>query len=289
MASLLEIVDYIDWTPFFQAWELQGKFPAILKDKKVGEEATNLYNDAQDILKDIIKNNLFEARAVIGLFTANSTVKDDIEVYDEKENQMVTFHTLRQQNKKQLGLPNLSIADFILPKTANKNDYIGCFACSIFGAEELAKKYEQQQDDYKAIIVKALADRLAEALTECIHAKIRKEIWGYVSNEKLKNEELIAEQYQGIRPAPGYPACPDHLEKLTIWKLLDVEENIGTKLTESMAMYPVSSVSGYYFAHPDSKYFGLGKITRDQIIDYAERRGIAVSEAEKWLRPNLEY
>lgn len=284
-----EIVGAFDWTPFFQAWELHGKFPAILKDAKVGVEATNLYNDAQELLADIIKNNLFEARAVIGLFPANTTEKDDIEVYDEKEKQIAVFHTLRQQNKKQAGLPNLSIADFILSKNSNKKDYIGCFAVSIFGAEELAKKYEQQQDDYKAIIIKALADRMAEALTELMHAKIRKEIWGYVPNENLQNEALIAEQYQGIRPAPGYPACPDHLEKQTIWKLLDVEKNIGSILTESMAMYPTASVSGYYFAHPDSKYFGLGKITRDQIIDYAERKDISIAEAEKWLRPNLAY
>ena len=284
-----EIVGAFDWTPFFQAWELHGKFPAILKDAKVGVEATNLYNDAQELLADIIKNNLFEARAVIGLFPANATEKDDIEVYDEKEKQIAVFHTLRQQNKKQSGLPNLSIADFLLSKNDNKKDYIGCFACSIFGAEELAKKYEQQQDDYKAIMVKALADRMAEALTEFMHAKVRKEIWGYVSNESLKNEDLIAEKYQGIRPAPGYPACPDHLEKQIIWKLLDVEKNIGTILTESMAMYPVSSVSGYYFTHPESKYFGLGKINRDQIIDYAERKDISIAEAEKWLRPNLGY
>ena len=283
------LLAYIDWTPFFQAWELHGKFPAILKDAKVGVEATNLYNDAQELLTDIIKNNLFEARAVIGLFPANSTEKDDIEVYDESGKKIAIFHALRQQNKKQAGLPNLSIADFILSKNSNKKDYIGCFACTIVGAEELAKKYEQQQDDYKAIMVKALADRMAEALTELMHAKVRKEIWGYAPNEKLKNEALIAEQYQGIRPAPGYPACPDHLEKQTIWKLLDVEKNIGTILTESMAMYPVSSVSGYYFAHPDSKYFGLGKMNRDQIIDYAERKNISVIEAEKWLRPSLGY
>jgi len=286
---LQKIIDYIDWTPFFQAWELHGKFPAILKDVKVGVEATNLYNDAQELLAEIVQHNLFEARALIGLFPANATEKDDIEVYDEKEKQTAVFHTLRQQNKKQSGLPNLSIADFLLSKNGNKKDYIGCFACTIVGAEELAKNYEQQQDDYKAIMIKALADRMAEALTELMHAKIRKEIWGYAPGENLQNEALIAEQYQGIRPAPGYPACPDHLEKQTIWKLLDVEKNIGTILTESMAMYPVSSVSGYYFAHPESKYFGLGKITRDQVIDYAERKNISVTETEKWLRPNLGY
>ncbi len=286
--SLEELQNYLDWQPFFRTWELAGKFPDILTDKVAGEEASSLYKDALEMLNRVIKEKLLHPKAVIGLFAANSNDQDDIELYDEKDHYIGTFRTLRQQTKKTEGIPNFALSDFILPKnTENKRDYIGCFAVSIFGAEQLAKHYESQHDDYSAIMIKAIADRLAEALAEYMHEKIRKEIWGYVPEEKLDNNALIHEKYQGIRPAPGYPACPDHLEKLTIWELLDVNSNIGTQLTENLAMYPASSVSGYYFTHPKSKYFGVGKITQEQVEDFAKRKKIKPEDAENWLRPNL--
>ncbi|TWP28696.1 methionine synthase [Apibacter muscae] len=285
---LSELKEYIDWQPFFRAWQITGKFPNLLTDKIVGEEATNLYKDAQALLDKIISENLLQPKAVIGLFAANATEQDDIEIYDSKGQHINTFRTLRQQTKKSEGVANFALSDFILPKNKeNIQDYIGCFAVTIFGAEELAKKYELENDDYSAIMVKAISDRFAEALAEYLHAKVRTEIWGYASDENLNKDEIIKEKYLGIRPAPGYPACPDHLEKITIWELLDVKESIGCILTESLAMYPASSVSGYYFANPQAKYFGLGKITKDQVEDYANRKDIKLEDAEYWLQSNL--
>ena len=284
--ELSELVSYIDWTPFFQSWELYGKYPAILTDEVVGKQATNLFLDAQNMLEKIISEKWFTAKGILGIFPANTVNDDDIEV---KHPSSIIHHlTLRQQSQKTAGAPNIALADFIAPKESGKQDYIGCFCVTTgFGVDEKAKEYEQQLDDYNSILVKALGDRFAEAFAEYLHEKVRKEIWGYASDENLTNEELIKESYKGIRPAPGYPACPDHLEKPTIWKLLEVENQIGVKLTESMAMWPASSVSGYYFANPQSKYFGLGKIKQDQVEDYAKRRGISIEEATKWLAPNI--
>ncbi|MCL4139772.1 UNVERIFIED_CONTAM: hypothetical protein GTU68_050427 [Idotea baltica] len=284
--SLLE--DYIDWSPFFRSWELHGKFPDILTDEVVGEQATVIYKEAQLLLKRIFDEKLLAAKAVFGLFPANTVNEDDIEIYDENGNVTGTFLTLRQQLKRREGIPSYALADFVAPKNSGKEDYIGCFAVTTgFGTDELVKEFQEQLDDYNAIMAKALADRLAEAFAEYLHKKVRTEYWGYAANEILSNEELISESYKGVRPAPGYPACPDHLEKRTIWKLLNVEENIGMKLTDSLAMWPASSVSGYYFGNEEAKYFGLGKIKEDQLISYAKRRNIPLDEARKWLNPNL--
>ncbi|MET2986001.1 methionine synthase [Aureibaculum conchae] len=284
--SLLK--DFIDWSPFFRSWELHGKYPNILTDKVVGEQATVIFEEAQMLLERIFDEKLLNAKAIFGLFPANSVNDDDIEVYDENSNVLETFLTLRQQLKRREGIPSYALADFIAPKTKEKQDYIGCFAVTTgFGTDELVNTFKEKLDDYNAIMVKALADRLAEAFAEYLHKKVRTEYWGYAANEDLSNEELIKESYKGIRPAPGYPACPDHLEKKTIWKLLNVEESIGMKLTDSLAMWPASSVSGYYFGNEEAKYFGLGKIKEDQLIDYAERRNISLDEARKWLNPNL--
>jgi len=315
-----ELVDYIDWTPFFQTWELHGKYPRILTDEVVGEQATILFADAQKMLKKMIDGNWLEAKGVYGIFPAAQVNDDDIEIgaltpsplapegspltpkggtelhSHERANTKTAplaagrlrFLTLRQQSQKTKGAPNIALADFIAPKETKKNDYIGAFCVTTgFGVDEKAAEFEKAHDDYNSIMVKALGDRLAEAFAEYLHQKVRKEIWGYAVDENLSNEDLIKEEYRGIRPAPGYPACPDHLEKNTIWKLLDVEAKIGVKLTESLAMWPASSVSGYYFAHPDSKYFGLGKIKEDQVRDYAKRRNISTEEATKWLGPNM--
>ncbi|MEL1247328.1 methionine synthase [Flavobacterium helocola] len=284
--ELSELVDFIDWTPFFQSWELYGKYPAILTDEIVGEQATHLFEDAQKMLAQIVKEKWFTAKGILGIFPANTINHDDVEVVTSSG--VEKFLSLRQQSAKTVGAPNIALADFIAPKEIGKQDYIGCFCVSTgFGVDEKASEFEKQLDDYNSILVKALGDRLAEAFAEYLHLKVRKEIWGYASDEVLSNDELIKEQYKGIRPAPGYPACPDHLEKPTIWKLLNVEQEIGVKLTESMAMWPASSVSGYYFANPGSKYFGLGKIKKDQLEDYAKRRNSSVELAEKWLSPNL--
>ena len=284
--ELSELVNFIDWTPFFQSWELHGKYPAILTDEVVGEQASSLFEDAQELLKQIITEKWFTAKGILGIFPANTINDDDIELVTSSG--VEKFLTLRQQSQKTAGAPNIALADFIAPKNSGIQDYIGCFCVSTgFGVEEKAKEFEKQHDDYNSILVKALGDRLAEAFAEYLHLKVRKEIWGYASNESLNNFELIKEEYKGIRPAPGYPACPDHLEKPTIWKLLNVEQEIGVTLTESMAMWPASSVSGYYFANPQSKYFGLGKIKEDQVIDYAKRRGISTEVATKWLAPNI--
>jgi 5-methyltetrahydrofolate--homocysteine methyltransferase len=284
--ELSELVDFIDWTPFFQSWELYGKFPAILTDEIVGEQATHLFEDAQKMLAQIVKEKWFTTKGILGIFPANTINHDDIELVTSSG--VEKFLSLRQQSQKTVGASNIALADFIAPKEIGKQDYIGCFCVSTgFGVDEKALEFEKQLDDYNSILVKALGDRLAEAFAEYLHLKVRKEIWGYASDEVLSNDELIKEQYKGIRPAPGYPACPDHLEKPTIWKLLNVEQEIGVKLTESMAMWPAASVSGYYFANPESKYFGLGKIKKDQLEDYAKRRNISVELAEKWLSPNL--
>ncbi len=286
--TLDDLLDYIDWTPFFSSWELYGKYPAILTDEVVGEQATALFEDAQKMLTQLVNEKWLTAKGIYGIFPANQVNDDDIEVYDEKGNSLVQFLTLRQQSQKTAGAPNIALADFIAPKNTQKQDYIGAFCVTTgFGVEEKALEFEKQLDDYNSILVKALGDRLAEAFAEYLHEKVRMEFWGYASAENLSKTDLISEKYQGIRPAPGYPACPDHLEKPTIWKLLDVENKIGVTLTESMAMWPASSVSGYYFANPESKYFGLGKIKSDQIKDYAKRKNISVEEATKWLSPNI--
>ena len=284
--ELSELVDFIDWTPFFQSWELHGKYPAILTDEVVGEQATNLFEDAQKMLSQIVSEKWLTAKGILGIFSANTVNDDDIDV--QLPASSFQLLTLRQQSQKTAGAPNIALADFIAPKDSGKKDYIGCFCVTTgFGVDEKALAFEKQLDDYNSILVKALGDRLAEAFAEYLHLKVRKEIWGYASDESLSNQDLINEEYKGIRPAPGYPACPDHLEKPTIWKLLNVEQEIGVRLTENMAMWPASSVSGYYFAHPDSKYFGLGKIKEDQVIDYAKRRGISTEMATKWLAPNI--
>jgi 5-methyltetrahydrofolate--homocysteine methyltransferase len=287
--KLSELVAFIDWTPFFQSWELHGKYPAILKDEVVGEQATHLFEDAQKMLQQIVSEKWLTAKGILGIFPANTINDDDIEVQPTTYNlQPTTFLTLRQQSQKTAGSPNIALADFIAPKDFGKQDYIGCFCVTTgFGVDEKASEFEKQLDDYNSILVKALGDRLAEAFAEYLHLKVRKEIWGYASDENSSNDDLIKEEYKGIRPAPGYPACPDHLEKPTIWKLLNVEQEIGVKLTESMAMWPAASVSGYYFANSESKYFGIGKIKEDQVIDYAKRRGISTEIASKWLAPNI--
>ena len=306
--ALEELVPFIDWTPFFQSWQLFGKYPALLTDEIVGTEATNLFADAQKMLQQIVSEKWLEAKGVIGIFPANTVNDDDILINhpiseggvnksDEQFSSNETipplgarglFLTLRQQSQKTAGAPNKALSDYIAPLESGKQDYIGCFCVTTgFGVDEKAAEFEKNMDDYNSIMVKALADRLAEALAEYLHLKVRKELWGYDADETLSNTDLISEKYNGIRPAPGYPACPDHLEKPTIFKLLDVENQIGVKLTESMAMWPASSVSGYYFGHPQSKYFGLGKIKEDQVKDYAKRRGVSTEEASKWLAPNI--
>jgi len=280
---------YIDWSPFFRSWDLHGKYPDILKDGVVGSQAAELFADAQKMLKCIFQEKWLTAKAIFGLFPANSINNDDIEVYDENGKTLQTFLTLRQQLDKREGVPHFALADFIAPKDSGIKDYMGCFCVSTgFGTQELAKQFEANHDDYSSIMIKALADRLAEAFAEYLHKEVRTKYWGYAKDENLTNEELIKESYKGIRPAPGYPACPDHLEKKTIWKLMNVKEAIGVELTDSLAMWPAASVSGYYFGNKEAKYFGLGKITQDQLKDYAKRRGISNEEAEKWLSPNLK-
>jgi 5-methyltetrahydrofolate--homocysteine methyltransferase len=286
--DLSQLKDFIDWTPFFRSWDLHGKYPAILNDEVVGVQATELFEDAQALLKKVFEEKLLKGKAVFGLFEANS-VEDDIKVFPlGGDTEGVVFRSLRQQLKKRNGVPNIALADFIAPKDSGVQDYMGCFCVTAgFGTAELAAEFEKNHDDYNSIMIKALADRLAEAFAEYLHKEVRTKYWGYASKEKLDNKALIDEKYRGIRPAPGYPACPDHLEKLTIWQLLKVEENIGVALTESLAMWPAASVSGYYFGHPEAKYFGLGKIKQDQVADFAERKGVATEYAEKWLAPNI--
>ncbi|MFV1450519.1 methionine synthase [Maribacter sp. HS] len=295
------LVPYIDWTPFFRSWELHGKYPAILTDEVVGEQATDLFADAQEMLNKIISEKKLKAKGVFGLFPANSINDDDILVDTSsslegntgspsgaKTDGNYAFRTLRQQLERREGVADYALADFIAPKESGKQDYMGCFCVSTgFGTAEMAAQYEKDLDDYNSIMVKALADRLAEAFAEYLHKEVRTAHWGYAANEDLSNEDLIKESYKGIRPAPGYPACPDHLEKLTIWDVLKVKETIGVELTDSLAMWPAASVSGYYFGNPEARYFGLGKIKLDQVKDFAERKGISFEEAEKWLAPNI--
>ncbi|MDP2027175.1 methionine synthase [Sulfuriferula sp.] len=288
---LAEIARYIDWTPFFQTWELHGRYPKILHDDVVGEEAQKLFADAQAMLKRIIDENWFEAAGVIGLFPANR-VNDDIEIYtDESRTQVaMTYHALRQQMEKPPGRPNMCLADFIAPKDSGVKDYLGGFAVTAgLGMDGRVAEYEKNLDDYNAILLKSLADRFAEAFAECMHARVRREFWGYAADETLNDDELIDEKYRGIRPAPGYPACPEHSEKAPLFELLKVTDNVGMQLTESYAMLPASSVSGFYFSHPESSYFAVAKIDRDQLADYAQRKGWDIATAERWLAPNLGY
>lgn len=282
---LEELVPYIDWTPFFQTWELHGKYPQILSDEVVGDAATKLFADAQEMLNQIVSEKWLEARAVIGIFPANA-VEDDIEIYtDESRSTILNVqHTLRQQTQKANGVPNLALSDFIAPKESQLNDYIGGFVVTTgIGLDEKVAEFEADHDDYNSILIKALSDRLAEAFAEHLHERVRREFWGYDSTESLTNEELIKEKYRGIRPAPGYPACPDHTEKTGLFELLNATQVTGVTLTESLAMLPTASVSGWYFAHPQAKYFGLGKITNEQVADIAKRKQVEFSEMEKWL------
>jgi 5-methyltetrahydrofolate--homocysteine methyltransferase len=286
------LVDFIDWTPFFQAWELAGRYPKILDDKVVGEEATKLFADAQAMLKQLVKEKWLTANAVFGLFPANTVNSDDIEIYsdDKRKNVAMTWHNLRQQTKKPADIPNYCLADYIAPKESGVKDYIGGFAVTTgLGIEKKMKEFEKANDDYSAIMLQALADRLAEAFAEHLHLRVRREFWGYASDEGLSNEDIIAEKYRGIRPAPGYPACPEHSEKGPLFELLQAPKNAGITLTESFAMLPTAAVSGFYFSHPEAKYFATGKVDRDQVADYAQRKGWSVEETERWLAPVLSY
>ncbi len=289
--DLNEVRNYIDWTPFFMTWQLSGKYPLILKHEVVGQEATKLFNDANAMLDDVISNKKITAKAVFGLFPANSDI-DDIRVYtdESRSEQLIKLQQLRQQSKKPAGQFNRCLSDYIAPQGSGIEDYIGAFAVSAgFGADELVKVYDAEHDAYNSILLKAVADRLAEASAEYLHEKVRKEYWGYAPDEDLDNDALIRESYQGIRPAPGYPACPEHTEKGLLWQLLNVEENIGMELTSSYAMWPGAAVSGWYFSHPESKYFAVAKLAKDQVLDYAARKGMTIEQAERWLSANLDY
>jgi 5-methyltetrahydrofolate--homocysteine methyltransferase len=288
--NLADIARYIDWGPFFIAWELHGKFPAILSDKLVGKEATKLYEDANALLKKIIDEKWLVPQGVIGFWPAQQSAPDTVQL--KNGDQIVNLEFLRQQIKKAADQPNISLADFIKPASMADQpfaDYIGAFTVTIKGIEPHLERFIQSHDDYNKIMVQVLADRLVEAFAEYLHERVRKEFWGYASDEQFSNEELISEKYSGIRPAPGYPACPDHTEKFKLFDLLGGEAATGITLTESLAMYPASSVSGWYFAHPQSQYFGIGKIQKDQVEDYARRKGMSIEEVERWLRPVLEY
>jgi 5-methyltetrahydrofolate--homocysteine methyltransferase len=314
--SLEEIAKYIDWTPFFSTWQLSGKYPKIFDNAIIGQEAKKLFDDAQELLKEIIDQKLLKANAALGFYPVNSfgddiilhnfkenvqetlcekhgthkTISFEIEKKDELSDSKEWLHHLRQQGQKASSLPNHALSDFVAPLHTGITDYIGAFALTTgLGIESLLEKYEKEHDDYNSIMVKSLADRLAEAFAELLHEKVRKEYWGYSTDENFTCEELISEKYQGIRPAPGYPACPDHTEKRKLFDLLKAEENSGINLTESYAMHPASSVSGFYFSHPQSTYFGLGKIAKDQVVDYAERKGMDLKEVERWLSPVLNY
>jgi 5-methyltetrahydrofolate--homocysteine methyltransferase len=287
---LATIREFIDWSPFFHTWGLKGVYPRILEDEKQGAQARQLFQEGNALLDVIIEKKLITARGVYGLFPANA-VGDDVELYadDERKKVIERFHFLRQQSNKEGSEPCRSLADFIAPKETGLPDHIGAFAVtSGIGLKELCDSYKAKHDDYNAIMAEALADRLAEAFAECLHKCVRRE-WGYGCTEDLSNQELIQEKYRGIRPAAGYPACPDHTEKGTLWHLLNVWENTAIQITESFAMWPGSSVSGLYFAHPESRYFSLGKIDRDQVADYAERKGMDVCEVERWLGQSLNY
>ena len=289
--DLAVIKRYIDWMPFFNAWEFHGKFPGILSDAVVGEAARNLFADASVMLKKLIEEQWLTARAVVGFFPANS-VDDDIVVYADEDRSVEIDRLchLRQQRAKPDGQPNLCLADYVAPADSGVQDYVGAFAVTAgHGVDEVVARFESEHDDYSSILLKALADRLAEASAEYLHERVRRELWGYATDESLSNDELIAESYSGIRPAPGYPACPDHTEKAKLWQLLDVDNAIGLELTDSYAMFPTAAVSGFYFSHPDARYFSVGQVGRDQVADYAARKSISVKEAERWLAPNLGY
>lgn len=294
--DLRKLEEFIDWSPFFRSWDLHGRYPEILTDTVVGAQATELFADAQQMLQQIFDEGWLTAKAVFGLFEANANAQDDITIVhnchpepaEGPTKEQIIFRTLRQQSKKATGKPNIALSDFIAPNESGIQDYMGAFCVSTgFGTAEKAATFEKELDDYNAIMIKALADRLAEAFAEFLHKEVRTKHWGYAKEESLKNTDLIKEKYRGIRPAPGYPACPDHLEKESIWDLLQVEEQIGVTLTDSLAMWPAASVSGYYFAHPEARYFGLGKIKEDQVLDFANRKGIAFTKAKKWLNPNI--
>jgi 5-methyltetrahydrofolate--homocysteine methyltransferase len=287
---LATLREFIDWTPFFHTWELKGVYPRILDDEKQGAQARQIFTEANQLLDSIIEKNLITARGVYGFFPAN-TVGDDVELYTDSKRDKVLerFHFLRQQANREGSEPCRSLADFIAPKETGLRDHMGAFAVtSGIGMKELCARFKAENDDYNAIMAEAIADRLAEAFAECLHKRVREE-WGYGREERLSQEDLVHEKYRGIRPAAGYPACPDHTEKGTLWRLLDVQANTGMQITESFAMWPGSSVSGLYFAHPKSRYFNLGKIERDQVLDYRERKGMSMAEVERWLGPNLNY
>jgi 5-methyltetrahydrofolate--homocysteine methyltransferase len=289
---LEDLVRFIDWTPFFQTWELKGRYPDILQDPVVGQEARRLHADARALLDRIVTEKLLTARAVVGLYPANAVADDDVEIYTDPARGAVraTLRFLRQQAEKPPGRPNLCLADFVAPRESGVSDWMGAFAVTAgHGLDALAQDFEARHDDYSAILAKALADRLAEALAEALHARVRRELWGYATDETLGSDALIAEQFRGIRPAPGYPACPDHTEKRTLWALLDAEAKTGIRLTESYAMWPAASVSGWYFAAPGAHYFGVGRIGKDQAADYARRKGLTLPETERWLAANLNY
>jgi len=290
------LAEYIDWTPFFISWDLAGKYPRILTDEVVGEAATALFEDAKSMLKKLIDEKLIKARAVFGFWPANQVDDDDLEVYGDGGQPLAKLHHLRQQTIKPDGKPNYSLADFVAPKDSGVQDYVGGFITTAgIGAEEVAKAYQDKGDDYNSIMVKALADRLAEACAEWLHAEVRRHYWGYEPDEHLSNEELIKEAYKGIRPAPGYPACPDHTEKKTLFTLLDPEAEFdkagrsGVFLTEHYAMFPAAAVSGWYFAHPQAQYFAVGKVDKDQVESYTKRKGQELAASERWLAPNLGY
>lgn len=286
-AKTEDLLPYIDWTPFFRTWELHGKYPAILTDEVVGTQAQDLFDDAKEMLKSIQGENWLEHKGVVGIFPANA-VEDDIEIYDQEGNTLHRISTIRQQLQKAKGAANIALSDFVAPKDSQKSDYVGGFVVtSGIGIEAKIDAFEADHDDYNSILLKALADRLAEAFAEYLHKRVRKEIWGYSQNESLDNEALIKETYQGIRPAPGYPACPDHTEKIGLFELLEASERTGVTLTDSLAMYPTASVSGWYFAHPDSKYFGVGRINNEQVASLADRKGYSLEDMERWLSPNL--
>jgi 5-methyltetrahydrofolate--homocysteine methyltransferase len=291
--DLGELTSRIDWGPFFRTWELSGRFPDILDDKVVGETARSLFNDAQAMLQRLVGEKWLTARGVIGLWPANAVGEDDIEIFTDESRSgvLAVVHTLRQQmDRAQRKRSNRALADFVAPKDTKIEDYLGGFAVTAgIGIDGIVEDFEKRHDDYNSILIKALADRLAEAFAERMHERVRKEFWGYADSEALSNEDLIAESYEGIRPAPGYPACPDHTEKRTLFDLLDAEKHTGITLTESFAMVPAASVSGLYFSHPESCYFGVGRIHRDQIADYARRKGMPIKDVERWLAPNLAY
>jgi 5-methyltetrahydrofolate--homocysteine methyltransferase len=289
--DIAELREYIDWQPFFNAWEMKGKFPDILNNPTTGETARKLYDDGQDMLDRLIKEKWLTANGVIGLFPANA-VGDDIEVYtdDQRSDVRVTLRNLRQQGEHREGIPNRSLGDFVAPKETGLEDYVGAFAVTAgLGSQDKIAEFKADLDDYSAILLESLADRLAEAFAERMHERVRTEFWGYAAAEELDNAALIGERYVGIRPAPGYPACPEHTEKQTLWELLDVNANTGIELTDSMAMWPGAAVSGWYFSHPQSQYFVVGRLAQDQVADYAKRKGWTLKEAERWLSPNLGY